>query len=63
MSIRTRVARATIALVFAVLPVTAFADGGHPESGLPHFLAHLLYFGAPVLIVGVGLFVLKRKLR
>ena len=32
------------------LPSIACADGGHPEAGQFHLLAHLLFFGIPVIL-------------
>mgnify|MGYP001200545854 CR=1 FL=1 len=32
------------------LPSIARADGGHPEAGQFHLLAHLLFFGIPVIL-------------
>ena len=33
------------------LPGIALADGGHPEAGQFHLLAHLLFFGIPIILV------------
>ena len=32
------------------LPGIAGADSGHPEAGQFHLLAHLLFFGIPVIL-------------
>ena len=43
-----------IALFIAiVLPAIAWADGGHPVVVDAHALAHLVYFGLPIAVVGI----------
>ncbi len=43
------------------LPGIALADGGHPEAGQFHLLAHLLFFGIPIILVLTGLLLLRAK--
>ena len=47
------------ALGVVVLPALAMADGGHPEAGSLHPLAHLVYFTLPVLLAGASLYVTR----
>ena len=39
----------------------ALADGGHPKSGQFHLLAHLLFFGIPVILTITGPLLLWAK--
>lgn len=40
-------------LVAMAVPGAALAHGGHPEVGDHHALAHLMYFGIPLVCVGI----------
>jgi len=43
-------------LIGLTFPMMALADGGHPHVGDSHAIAHILYYGLPVIAVGlVGL--------
>ena len=43
------------------LPSIALADGGHPKAGQFHLLAHLLFFGIPVILAITGPLLLWAK--
>jgi len=43
------------------LPGIAGADSGHPEAGQFHLLAHLLFFGIPVILAITGPLLLWAK--
>ena len=53
----------TFALTFFMLglPSIALADGGHPEAGQFHLLAHLLFFGISVILAITGALLLRAK--
>ena len=50
-----------LTLFMLSLPSIALADGGHPEAGQFHLLAHLLFFGIPVILAITGLLLLRTK--
>ena len=49
-----------LALIVIALPTIAFADGGHPVAGDAHTLAHLVYFGIPIAMVGIVAIAVRR---
>ena len=43
-----------LSLLILGLPSFALADGGHPEAGPFHLIAHLIYFGVPIALAVFG---------
>ena len=51
------IAKTLLSTAFVLIPALASAHGGHPEAGAadgPHAFAHLLWFGLPAVVIGVG---------
>ena len=50
-----------LSLLTLGLPGIALADGGHPEAGPFHLMAHFIYFGVPIALAVSGFALLWMK--